>query len=88
MTFAHMLGVPYNIAGIAGLTTEGGALLTNARKAAVLKELHFNPQSAKLAVDVLSPGKSVAWKQAAIATIIRRAGAQNAVLQLAPLVLP
>jgi hypothetical protein len=85
MTFAHMLGVPYNIAGIAGLSTEAGALLTNARKAAVLKELHFNPQSAKLAVDVLSPGKSATWKQAAMATIIRRSGAQNAVIQQEPL---
>src|SRR6266851_1721875 len=84
MTFAHMFGVPYNIAGVAGLTTEAAALMSNARKAAVLKELHFNPQSAKLAVDILSSTKSETWKLAVARTIVARAGAQNAVYQQEP----
>lgn len=85
ITFAHMLGIPYSVAGIFGLTTEATALMSNARKAAILKELHFNPQSAKLAVDILDSSKNITWKQAAMGTILRRAGVQNAVYQQEPM---
>ncbi len=68
------LGVPYRVAGMAGIAEEGLQLLTNAARARIQKEIFTNPDSAALLAKIANPKVNGSWKTAAMKTILFRSG--------------
>ncbi len=78
---ARTLGLPYHVAGLAGIGTEMLARLSNAARARVQSEIFTNPDSASLLAKIANPKVNGSWKKTAMKTILFRSNITAAELQ-------
>jgi hypothetical protein len=71
---ARALGVPFHIAGMAGMGAEILSRMSNAARSRVQKEIFLNPDSTALLAKINNPGVNPSWKKAAMKTILFRSG--------------